>query len=175
MCTELIGPSIAGSDSTSIGLRSIFYFLLKNPEKLVKARTEVDVAFNEGRLTHPVQQGQSVKLPYLAAVIKESFRLFGPFAAPLQRYPPPQGIVIAGTHIPAGMRVGLNPAVVQHHKEVFGEDASSFRPERWLEGTTDQIKLMEKSMMHFGAGTRQCTGKHVSYLILLYKFDTDQN
>jgi cytochrome P450 len=155
--------SIAGSDSTSIGLRSIFYFLMKNPDKLAKARAEIDAAFADGSLSSPVQYNQSVKLPYLSAVIKESFRLFSPFAAPLQRYSPKGGIVLAGTHIPAGTRVGLNPAVVQHHEEVFGNEPGSFRPERWLDNDAEQVKLMDRCMMNFGAGSRRCTGKNVSH------------
>jgi cytochrome P450 len=153
---------MAGSDSTSIALRSIFYFLMKNPSKLDKVRAEVDAAFANGILVSPVQFNQSAKLPYLNAVIQESFRLYSPFAAPCQRYSPPAGMKLAGTYIPAGIRVGLNPAVVQHHKEVFGDDAGSFRPERWLEGSSEQVKLMEKSILAFGAGTRRCTGRHVS-------------
>jgi cytochrome P450 len=160
---------MAGSDSTSIALRSIFYFLMKNPDKLAKTRTEIDTAFTDGTLISPVQYHQCIKLPYLGAVIKESFRLHGPFAAPLQRYSPTGGVIVAGTHIPAGMRVGLNSAVVQLHKEVFGDDAGSFRPERWLDDNVDRIKLMERCMMNFGAGTRQCTGKNVSlYTISCY-------
>jgi cytochrome P450 len=153
---------MAGADSTSIAMRSIFYFLMKNPDKLVKVRAEIDAAFVDGTLTSPVQYSQSVKLLYLDAVIKESFRLYSPFAAPIQRYSPPGGIVLSGTHIAAGMRVGLNPAVVQHHPDVFGDDAKFFRPERWLESDTDRVKLMDRSMMAFGAGTRRCTGKNVS-------------
>jgi cytochrome P450 len=154
---------MAGSDSTSIALRSIFYYLMKNPSKLDKVRAEVDAAFANGTLTSPVQFNQSAQLPYLNAVIQESFRLYSPFAAPIQRYSPPAGMKLAGTYIPAGIRVGLNPAVVQHHKEVFGDDAGSFRHERWLEGSSEQPKLMEKSILAFGAGTRRCTGRHVSY------------
>jgi cytochrome P450 len=154
--------SMAGADSTSIGMRSIFYFLMKNPDTLAKVKTEIDIAFADGTLSCPIQYNQSIRLPYLGAVIKESFRFFSPFSAPLQRYSPAEGLVLSGTHIPAGTRVGLNPAVVQHHKEVFGEDAGSFRPERWLEGNADDVKLMERCMMAFGAGTRKCTGKHVS-------------
>ncbi|KAF2819337.1 cytochrome P450 [Ophiobolus disseminans] len=153
---------MAGSDSTSIGLRSIFYFLMKQPSKLEQVRAEIDAAFADGTLTTPVQYNQSIKLPYLNAVIQESFRLYSPFAASIQRYSPPGGLTLAGTHIPAGMRVGLNPSVVQHHKEVFGEDAKSFRPERWLDSSPEQVKLMGKCMMQFGAGTRRCTGKHIA-------------
>lgn len=154
--------SMAGSDSTSIALRSIFYFLMKNPSKLDKVRAEVDAAFANGILVSPVQFNQSAKLPYLSAVIQESFRLYSPFAAPIQRYSPPAGMKLVSTYIPAGIRVGLNPAVVQHHKAVFGDDAGSFRPERWLETSSEQLKLMEKSILAFGAGTRRCTGRHVS-------------
>lgn len=39
---------------------------------------------------------------------------------------------LAGQFIPRGYRVGLNPAVVHDVKEIYGDDAESFRPERWL-------------------------------------------
>jgi len=51
--------------------------------------------------------------------------------------------------------------VVQFNKEVFGEDAHEFRPERWLE-SEDKYHAMNKAMMVFGAGTRTCLGKHVN-------------
>lgn len=146
---------------------------MKNPEKLARTRAEIDAAFADSTLTSPILQTQSVKLVYLGAVIKESFRLFSPFAAPIQRYAPASGLVLAGTPIPIGTRVGLNPAVVHHHKEVFGEDAGSFRPERWLESDVEQVKLMDRCMMHFGAGTRRCTGKNVSRGSMLYSAATN--
>lgn len=136
--------------------------MMKNPSILEKARTEVDAAFADGTLTSPVQHSQATKLTYVSTVIRESFRLYSPFAAAQQRYSPAQGIVLAGTYIPGGWRIGCNPAVIHHHKEVFGEDASSFRPERWLDSSVEQVKLMQKCMLHFGAGTRRCTGQNVS-------------
>jgi cytochrome P450 len=153
--------SMAGADSTSIALRSIFYYMMKNPNTLEKARAEVDTAFADGTLTSPVQHNQSVKLTYVNAVIREAFRLFSPFAVSQQRYSPPQGIVLAGVHIPGGWRIGCNPVVSHHHKEVFGKDVESFRPERWIDNSAEQIRSMNKCMQHFGAGTRRCTGQHV--------------
>ncbi|KAI8942112.1 hypothetical protein NX059_000207 [Plenodomus lindquistii] len=158
---------MAGSDSTSIALRSVFYFLMKNPDKLSKARKEVDAAYKDGMLMFPTQHSQAIKLTYLAAVIKESFRLFSPFAAPITRYSPAQGITLTGTLIPGGWRVGCNPAVAHHFQEVFGEDAADFRPERWLESTEDQGKLMQKCLMHFGVGTRRCTGQNIAMTEIL--------
>jgi hypothetical protein len=37
--------------------------------------------------------------------------------------------------------------VVQIDPDVFGEDAQVFRPERWLESDSAQLKLMERSML----------------------------
>jgi hypothetical protein len=56
--------------------------------------------------------------------------------------------------------VGINPAVVQYDKGVFGEDAHEFKPERWLE-SEGRTRAMEKAVLTFGAGTRTCTGKNV--------------
>jgi hypothetical protein len=37
--------------------------------------------------------------------------------------------------------------VVQIDPDVFGEDAQVFRPERWLESDSAQMKLTERSML----------------------------
>jgi cytochrome P450 len=164
---------MAGADSTAIALRSVFYYMMKNPRTLKNARSEVDAAFAEGKLTSPIQHNQAAKLIYVNAVIREAFRLFSPFAVSQQRYSPPQGIALVGTHIPGGWRIGCNPAVSHHHKEVFGEDTNSFRPERWIDNSPEQIKLMNKCMQHFGAGTRRCTGQHVRFLAEELRLCTD--
>lgn len=153
---------MAGADSTSIALRAVFYYLMKHPEKLAKARAEVDAAFANGTLSHPVQYNQAITLPYLTAVVKEATRLFPSFQVTMPRYAPMQGIELCNKHIPAGYRVGMNPAVVQLDKGVFGEDANQFRPERWLEGE-ERTRAMDKAIIAFGAGTRQCTGKNASF------------
>ncbi|KAL6705122.1 hypothetical protein ACN47E_007227 [Coniothyrium glycines] len=153
---------LAGADSTSIAIRTIFYYLMKNPSKLTKLRNEIDAAFDGGAVTSPVQHNQAVKLPYLVAVIRESFRIFSPHQISQPRISPRQGLVLAGKFIPGGYYVGCNAAVLHHHKDTFGEDTSTFRPERWIENTEEQIKLMQKSMLHFGAGTHSCIGQHIA-------------
>jgi cytochrome P450 len=99
--------SIAGSDSTSGALRAIFYFLMKNPEKMTKLVRSIDEAFDNGTLAHPAQYNHAMKLPYLKAVIQESLRLFPPFGVPMPRYAPFQGLQISGYHIPAGAKVSV--------------------------------------------------------------------
>ncbi|OAG25518.1 cytochrome P450 [Alternaria alternata] len=103
-----------------------------------------------GTITHPVQYNQATKIPYLRAVIQESLRLCPPFA-------------LLGHHIPTAFKakVGMNAMVTQFDETVFGKDAREFRPERWLE-SEERFRLMEKSMLVFGAGTRTCIGRHLS-------------
>ena len=159
--------SMAGADSTSITMRSVFYFLMKNPQKLDKVRAEVDAAFENGTLSSPVQYSHASSLPYLNAVVKEAIRLFPAFSVSQPRYAPSQGIELCGKFIPAGYTVGLNPAIIQHDKGVFGEDAHEFNPERWLE-SEDRTRAMDKAILGWGAGTRTCVGRPVS------RFEIDQ-
>lgn len=80
--------------------------------------------------------------------------------------PSPDGVCINGIRIRPGYRIGVNGHVVQRDKSVFGDDAEIFRPQRWLAGPTsaEQLMKMGRRMLNFGAGTRTCIGKNVSYL-----------
>jgi cytochrome P450 len=51
----------------------------------------------------------------------------------LPRYVPPEGVTIAGSFIPGGYAVSISPRSHNRLKEIFGEDADEWRPERWLE------------------------------------------
>lgn len=153
---------MAGADSTSITMRSVFYFLMKNPRVLDRARAEVDAAFESGVLSSPVQYSQAVLLPYLNAVVREATRFFPAFSVSQPRYAPPHGIELCGKFIPSGFTVGLNPAIIQHDPNVFGEDAHEFNPERWLE-SEERTRAMNKAILGWGAGTRTCVGRPVSF------------
>ena len=83
-------------------------------------------------------------------------------AVNLERVVPPAGANIAGEQIPGGTVVGVSSWATHRNKEVFGDDAHTFRPERWPEASEAQVRLMEKSMLHFGAGNHSCLGKNIS-------------
>lgn len=152
---------MAGADSTSIALRAIFYYTMKHPPTMHKLHSEIDTAFSTGQITSPVQYNDAIRLPYLTAVVKESMRLFPSYQVSMQRLVPKQGLMLSGVYLPAGYRVGINPGCIHYNKEVFGDDAYDFRPERWLE-SEDRTREMERAILTFGAGTRTCTGKNVS-------------
>jgi cytochrome P450 len=162
---------MAGADSTSILLRSIFYYMMKNPETMIKATAEIDKVFAANELSWPPKHQEVVaSCPYVCAVIKEASRIFPSFAVQIQRYSPPEGIKLSGQFIPPGYRVGMNPHIIQMDKGVFGQDADVFRPERWLEGE-ERCKAMDRAYLSFGVGTRPCAGKNVSYPLTKCLFD----
>lgn len=103
---------------------------------------------------------EATKLPYLVAVIKEGMRMFPSVGLTLPRVVPEGGITIDWKTIPAGVSVhlmwpkirqitvyltllqavvGMSAHMVHFDRRVFGPDADSFVPERWLHGKTAQM------------------------------------
>ena len=168
-CTSMV---FAGSETTAISLSSVFYFLLKHPHVYKKLMQELDEAVANGtieaRENKSISWSESQKLPYLDAVIQESFRLHPAAGLILERIVPPQGMDILGNFIPGGTIVGCNAWVLHRRPEVFGADVDVFRPERWIEASAEKQKEMRGTMFQFGAGARTCIGRNVS-LLEVYK------
>ena len=152
----------AGSDTTAILLRTIFYNLLKHPESLAKLRHELTT--EPGLDTQLVTWKQSLNLTYLGACIKEAGRLHPPFALPYERVVPAEGATICGKFLPGGTVVGMCPWATHRDYSTFGTDSDFWRPERWIEVNEAKRRQMESALLTFGAGNRSCIGKHISYL-----------
>jgi len=155
----------AGSDTTAISLRAVFYNLLKNPRILNKVVEEIDETVgSRDCCQQPISFAESNRMTYLQAVLKEAMRMHPAVGLILERLVPKGGCTISGTWLPGGTIVGINPWVLHRDKSVYGEDADIFRPERWLEASTEQLKVMERSFLAFGSGPRTCIGKNISLL-----------
>lgn len=150
----------AGADTTSIALTSTFYYLMRHPAAYDKLTAEIDTALADGNLTLPVSYKDAIKLPYLKACINESLRLHPGVGLTLPRVVPTGGQTISGFYFPQGYRIGVNGAVVQYDKDVFGDDSYTFNPDRWIERDAVQ---MDRTMIPFGAGSRTCIGKNVGF------------
>ncbi|KAB8230873.1 cytochrome P450 [Aspergillus alliaceus] len=168
MIVHLSTNVFAGSDTTAIALRSIFYNLIHHPTAMSKVQAEIDTADREGKLSNPISYRESIThLPYFAAVMKEAMRLHPSVGQIMEREVPPQGMSICDQHIPAGTIVGINPWVVHRDPATFPQP-DSFIPERWLESSPERLKKMEKAFFNFGAGARSCIGKSIS-LVEMHK------
>jgi cytochrome P450 len=136
----------AGSDTTAITLRTIFYHLHKYPETLSALLAELRTAKRQNRLSEPVTWKQAQQLPYLEACIKEAGRIHPAFGLPLERVVPAGGAKICGEVLPQGTVVGVHQWAAHRAKSVFGEDVDVWRPERWLVEEGER-KGMEKALL----------------------------
>ncbi|KIW78579.1 hypothetical protein Z517_08417 [Fonsecaea pedrosoi CBS 271.37] len=156
----------AGSDTTAIALRALVYYLCRNPAVYEKLEKEVQTAESNGELSRIATFAETQRLPYFQAFLKEVMRCFPPTGIILERRVPAAGLDLDGgrIHLPAGTIVGISAWVIHYDKDIFGADAEDFRPERWLEASTEQRKRMEKFWFTFGSGSRTCIGKNVALM-----------
>lgn len=161
-----VANMIAGSDTTAISLRAIFYNLLKNPDKLSKLRAELDEAAKRSRASDNdlLSWNEVRELPYLSAVINESLRTHPATGLPLERIVPASGLEVSGTVFPPGTNVGCNAWVLHLDETIWGPRPDCWIPERWIDASAAQKSEMKNSLFSFGAGARTCIGKNISYL-----------
>lgn len=79
------------------------------------------------------------------AVMKEAMRLHPSICFPLERVVPAGGANVCGYDLPGKTIVGILAPIINRDKGVFGEDADTFRPERWLEAEPARLKLMDRT------------------------------
>jgi cytochrome P450 len=158
----------AGADTTGTALGSTLRFMLLDEKILQRVHEEIHAADEAGHLTTPIQFEETrQRLPFFVACIKESLRLNPPATNLFARIAPAGGKVIDGHFIPAGTEITSQSYVVQRNKELYGEDAELFRPERWLESEKRSFEL-EAAQFTFGMGPRVCLGKDIA-IMELYK------
>ncbi|KAF4554825.1 Cytochrome P450-like protein 8 [Elsinoe fawcettii] len=153
---------LAGSDTTSITLTAILYHILKNPVVYKTVQEEIDSAVAEGRVSNPVTFKEAQALPYLQAVIKEGIRVHPATGWTMPRVVPKGGGVFGGHFLPEGAVVGVNAWVVHANESIWGRDARTYNPDRWLSGK--ESLPAEAFFMSFGQGSRTCIGKNISLL-----------
>ena len=137
----------AGSDTTGIYLRTVFYELLTHSESRNKLIRELDTAASQSCLSPLATWGETSKLPYLDACIKEAGRLHPPFALPYERVVPTGGATLCGARVEEGTVVGMSAWVVHRDEELFGDDCDRWRPERWLEVSPERKREMENGLL----------------------------
>ncbi|KAF2013100.1 cytochrome P450 [Aaosphaeria arxii CBS 175.79] len=161
LTAEALTQLIAGSDTTSNTSCALLYHCLQHPEVVRKLQRELDEAIPEKDV---VPNFASVRdLPYLDAVIKETMRIHSTSSLGLPRViPPGPGITLNGHHFPQGVVLSVPAYTIHHSKEIWGEDADTFRPERW-EKLTEQQK---GAFIPFSYGPRACVGRNVAEMEL---------
>lgn len=169
LVTESALQIIAGSDANATAIRMTMLGLTTNPVAYRALQQEIDAACDKmpGRLSYSELQ----KLPYLQCVIREGMRWFPPAVDPAPKVVPEGGdtIVVDGVQydLPGGTSICNSAWGLLHRKDIFGEDAEIFRPERWLEADGQRFARMSQTAeLVFGHGRWQCIGMLIAKMQL---------
>ncbi|KAK2035877.1 benzoate 4-monooxygenase cytochrome P450 [Colletotrichum somersetense] len=164
---EIMFPMIAGADTAAKAIKWTLQEALMNRTVYESLTHEIMSAISDGSISEPITSAETQKLPMLQAVVYESLRVHPPFTGLLMKEVGPGGDLYEGKFLPPGTRVGHDTWSVTHDKELFGEDADVFRPNRWLEADAATLKEWKKrTELVFGAGRWQCAGKAVALIEL---------
>jgi cytochrome P450 len=149
---------IAGSDSTSVTLSGLFFYLSRYTAVLDKLRREITNIFDTADEIVPGPKLSSCK--YLKAAIDEAMRMSPPGLSELPRQVLPGGAEIDGEFHPENTIVGTAAWCDGFNDEVYG-DAAVYRPERWLVGDTnpaEEVARIKANFHPFSIGPRNCAG-----------------
>ncbi|KAK0627596.1 cytochrome P450 [Immersiella caudata] len=163
---DLYGELVASSESPGAMLRIALALLVVTPTAYARLNAEIANA----SLSTPVTDAEARSMPYLQAVLRETIRLY-PVPAEMYKQVPPGGDTVGGYFLPGGTWIGHNFRAMMRRKDIWGEDADFFRPERWIEaakeGEGERFKMLCGVVDHgFGSGRFLCIGKSVGMMIL---------
>ncbi|KAK9056237.1 hypothetical protein SSX86_027327 [Deinandra increscens subsp. villosa] len=165
----------AGIDTTASKLEWAMTELIRNPEKLETARSEVNKLMkNKNGI---VQESDISQLPYLQAVIKETLRLHPPVTFLV----PHQAVCDTDFHgymVPKNAQVLCNLWAMGRDPKIWS-CPETFFPERFLEVKID-YKGQDFEFIPFGSGRRMCPGLNLAHRMLhiilgslILKFDLE--
>ncbi|XP_057781299.1 6,7,8-trihydroxycoumarin synthase-like [Salvia miltiorrhiza] len=146
--------------------------LIKAPKVMKKLQNEIRSLVGE---KGKVDEDDLPKLPYLKAVINETFRMYppGPLLVPRESM---ETSILDGYEIAPKTRVYVNAYAVGRDPE-YWKNPDEFIPERFLNSNID-FKGQDFGLIPFGSGRRMCPGMNMGHLSmelmvanLLYCFD----
>ena len=123
---------------------------------------------SDGKLPLNYDAVQPTSLPYTMAVYNETLRLYPPVPVELKESTSDTTFP-DGTWLPKGSVMMWSPWSMGRSKNIWGEDADYFKPERWLIKDVDnKTSLMTKTAFEFpvfNGGPRSCLGKRMAELL----------
>ncbi|KAG6991125.1 cytochrome P450 [Physcia stellaris] len=165
---QLLNILLAGRDTTACLLSWTFHLLARHPRVLQRLREEINSMGSVG--VGPDMSRDDIKrMPYLANVLKETLRLFP--SVPVNTRSATRTTILPTGGGPDGLspvliRKGQNVAyciyAMHRRKDLYGDDAEEFRPERW---DSNDLPLKNHtvhtawSYLPFNGGPRICLGQ----------------
>jgi cytochrome P450 len=152
---------LGGSDTSAVTIEWAISELIKNPKLLGKATEELDRVVGRERL---VTERDLPALPYIEAVLKETFRLH-PVAPMLVPHLAREDARMDGYDIPAGTVAFINVWSIGRDPTLW-DAPEEFRPERFI-GSKIDVKGQDFELLPFGSGRRMCPGLSLGLKVTL--------
>ncbi|KAL4869015.1 hypothetical protein BDV12DRAFT_88008 [Aspergillus spectabilis] len=165
---EALTLTIAGSDTTSVILAGLFFYIVRTPSAYQRLVDEIRSTF--ASLDEIRGGSQLMSCHYLRACVDETMRIAPAGPAELPRTVLPGGIMIDGECIPEGTTIGVAHWSFYRNAD-YHKDPNIYRPERWIvddqTGVTEEdVAKARSSCFPFTAGTTSCAGKNFALLEL---------
>nr|QKV26468.1 flavonoid 3' hydroxylase 2 [Panax notoginseng] len=154
----------AGTDTSSSTVEWAMAEIFRNPKILDRAQKELDLVVGQDRL---VMESDLTQLPYLQAIIKETFRLHPSTPLSLPRMAA-ESCEINGYFVPKDSTLLVNVWAIARDPNTWA-DPLEFRPQRFLTGgekPTLDVKGTDFEVIPFGAGRRICAGMNLALLMV---------
>jgi len=147
----------AGHDTTSHLLTWASFLLSTHPEWQDRLREEVRRECGD-----EVPTGDALnKLKLVNMFLLETLRLYGPVSL-IQRKTG-SDLDLGGIRVPEGAILTIPIATIHRDKEVWGDDAGEFKPERFENGVTRAAKH-PNALLSFSSGPRSCIGQNFAMI-----------
>ncbi|CAM6104831.1 unnamed protein product [Calypogeia fissa] len=153
---------LGGVGSSASSVEWTLSEILRHPKILKKLQDELDITVGRERL---VAEEDISKLPYLQAVVKESFRMHPATPMLIPRISL-EACEIEGYYIPAGTHAFVNVWAIGQDSEVW-ENPQDFNPDRFLGNPIDVIGA-NFELLPFGSGRRKCPGINLGVIFVQY-------
>jgi cytochrome P450 len=152
---EVLTMTVAGHETLTLALTWAWHLLAHDPTAAARLRAEIDSQIGEA----PITPADRNRLPYTAAVLFESFRLYPPvwMLGRLARDP----VEIGSVRISPGTLVLISPYILHRDGRWF-PDPDRFAPERWMTGKASAAP--RGAYLPFGDGIRRCIGEEIAKL-----------
>jgi cytochrome P450 len=169
---EAVAFLIAGSDTSALTLGSTVWHMCHDPSIKRKLTAALKEAFPEHRAGEYPALPELESVPYLVACMKEGLRVAMPISGRLPRVVPGAGsvapLVVDDKVVSPGTVVGISAYTMHNSEELWGSNARSFQPERWL---GEDAKGLDEHLVTFSKGARNCIGQTLAradIIVVLY-------
>ncbi|EXJ82920.1 hypothetical protein A1O3_06736 [Capronia epimyces CBS 606.96] len=182
---------VAGANDSASSMDKVIHYLAGHPDAQERLYNEITSVVN-GTATAvkekdsrekdkdsktegegPAALELALKMPFLEAIVLESYRTFGVPSNNMERIVPQSGMRLPnGVQLPPGAVIAMNAASMAMLPHIFGADVKEFNPDRWFQAPTEsdaeyasRRHAMDRAAgMVFGHGSRGCIGKNVVQL-----------